>query len=603
MYLPRESEIRGALNRYCAYLNTQSSLLEEVRSMAKGIDLANDFGISLRTSELARQLMPVVEFSESNDPANSAWGVLLNYAWLWPDFVEQKPEFGKLLWLAIPRDWRDLGRAFQALIQAGKPDRLPDEALTSIQVVRNYQLVLSRPASGESQLQQVRSFNELSIRADEDLSRERLYLYQRLLRLLLVADLAVCNTPQALRMYVDEVWQDWFSHSESDQALLRPLYARSLRALIQRFEQTPTNVMAEEDWGLVMHQFCSFADQLGNRPERRLVDDIRQKVLTLVSKAGKLGKSGKWEEVRAFDLRLERGKKREVDQVLVIHQPLATKNRDAKAFERLTLPLPVHRVRPKQVQTARLRLNAEFPWLSELTRRICDEVEASLWLGEPFARFAPILLVSRPGIGKTRYARRLSQLLGTPLNHVVMNGMKSSMQLKGASAGWGDSRPSVFIEQMLWLESANYLVLLDEIDKCSTSEYNGNPLDVLLSMLERENAANFADECLGVKVDLSRLSFIATANDIRRLPGPLLSRFRVIKVDPPTRSQLSSVVLGARDDRARELGIDARMLPLMADEVDVLAQAGRSPREVVRLTHDYLMRRELDTARSPAARH
>lgn len=602
MYLPRESEIRGALNRYCAYLNTQSSLLEEVRSMAKGIDLANDFGILLRTSELARQLTPVVEFSESIGHANSAWGFLLNYGWLWPDFVKQKPEFRKLLWLAIPRDWRDLGGGFQTLIQVGEPVRLSDEALASIQLVRNYQLVLLKPTNSEG-MHLVRNFNETSIRADEDLSRERLFLYQRLLRLLLVADLSVRNTPLALSMYAEEVWLDWCSHSASDQAVLRPFYARSLRALIARFDKTRPQGMVDERWGVVMHQFCSLAGQLGNRPERRLVDDIRQKVLTLVSKAGKLDKSGKWEDVRAFDLRLHRGKERKIDQVLVIHQPLATKNRDAKAFERLTLPLPVHRVRPKQVQAARLRLNAEFPWLAELTRRICDEVEASLWLGEPFARFAPILLVSRPGIGKTRYARRLGQLLGTPLNHVVMNGMKSSMQLKGASAGWGDSRPSVFIEQMLWLESANYLVLLDEIDKCSTSEYNGNPLDVLLSMLERENAANFSDECLGVKVDLSRLSFIATANDIGRLPGPLLSRFRVIEVEPPTQSQMSSVVLGARDDRARELGIDARMLPLMVDEVDVLAQAGRSPREVVRLTLDYLMRRELDTARSPATRH
>jgi MoxR-like ATPase len=224
-------------------------------------------------------------------------------------------------------------------------------------------------------------------------------------------------------------------------------------------------------------------------------------------------------------------------------------------------------------------------------------------LGERFARFSPILLVSPPGIGKTRYARRLGQLLRTPLAHVVMNGMKSSMQLKGSSAGWGDSRPSVFVEHMLWMESANYFVLLDEIDKCSTSDYHGNPLDVLLSFLDRENAANFSDECLGTKVDLSRLSFIATANDCRRLPGPLLSRFRVIHVEPPERKHLGSVVLGTRDDRARDLNVDPRMLPLMTDEVEMLANAGRSPREVARLTLDYLMRRELESVRSMACRH
>lgn len=602
MHLPRESEIRGALNRYCTYLNTQQPLLDEVKSLASAINPADASGFQLRTTQLARQLTPVLEYSAAAWHSDPAWRFLLVYGWLWPDFVEQKPEFGQLLWLAIPRDWQDLGRDFQALIAAGRTVRLPDVSLTSVQMIRNYQLLLSKPTSQEG-LQRVRCLDETALRAAEDLSQEQLFLYQRLLRLLLVADLSVRNTRLALRMYVDEVWQDWESHSAGDQAWLRPCYARSLRALLQRFEQTPTRAMADEDGWLVMHQLCSLADHLGNRPERRRVDTLRQKVLAQVSQGGKLGKSDNWDGVRSFDLRLHRGKPRPVDQVVVIHQPLATKNRDAKAFERLTKPLPVHRVRPKQVQAARLQLNAEFPWLCELTRRVCDEVEASLWLGEPFARFAPILLVSRPGIGKTRYARRLGQLLGTPLNHVVMNGMKSSMQIKGSSAGWGDSRPSVFIEQMLWLESANYIVLLDEIDKCSTSDYHGNPLDVLLSMLERENAANFSDECLGVKVDLSRLSFLATANDISRLPGPLLSRFRVIEVAPPTPSQLGSVVLGARDDRARELGIDARMLPLMADEVDVLALAGRSPREVARLTLDYLMRRELDTVRTPTARH
>lgn len=599
-HLPRESDIRGALNRYIAFLDSQSSLLQDVCRAAIGQN--EEFGVLAQTTAIARKLAPIAVRIDDTACSDLALRILRDYAWLWPTFAKQKPSFGQLLWISIPRDWHNTCREIQRLLNEGCSGIFPDESLLSVLLARNYRLAALRSNTADG-LRYLRSLDETEIRNGDDLSIERLFLYHRLLRTLLAVQVGKCGNPAALRIFTEEVWLDWTSHTPDERHCLRPLFARSLRELIPQFEHHVANAPSGDELAPSFTALLSLAGALGNRPERQAVERMSRKILTDVDKAGKAGKSERWDPVRQFDLRLTRGKARQNHQVLVISQPLKTKNRDAQPFERLTQPLPVHQVRPKQVERARAQLIAEFPWLTELTSRLCDEIAASLWFGERFARFSPILLVSPPGIGKTRYARRLAELLRTPLAHVVMNGMQSSMQLKGSSAGWGESRPSVFIEHLLWLESANYFVLLDEIDKTSTSDHHGNPLDVLLSVLERENAKRFADECLGAKVDLSRLSYLATANDISRLPRPLLSRFRVIEVAPPRGDQLTSVVLAARDDRAQELGIDPRMLPLMADEVVALAKAGRSPREVVRLTLDYLMRRELASVRNLAPCH
>lgn len=600
--LPRESEIRGALNRFTEFLDEQHPLIHEVTQKVSEIEGDHEFGVLLKTSSAANALAPVAAYVDHIAQESPAFAFLLDNAWLWPDLAATKPSFARMRWTAIPRDWGSDCHLLRRLICDGcsTPERY--ESLESIRLVRNYHLARHK-SNGSAGLRFLRALSEPEVRRGEDLGLERAFLYHRLLRILLAVQVGVSSNAAALRILTEEVWSDWESYTAEEQAYLRPVFTRSLRDLIPRYQAQAAKSQVTADWVPAFSSLLSLAIAIGNRPERHAVDQMRKWVLDSVDKIGKPAKPDPWESLRRADLRLGQGKGQHADTVIVISRPLATKNRDAKPFERLTQPLPLHRVRPRQVQQARRYLSAEFPWFAELTQRITDEVEAALWLGESYARFAPILLVGRPGVGKTRYARRLSQLLQTPLAHVVMNGMKSSMQLKGSSAGWSDSRPSVFIEQMLWMESANYFVLLDEIDKCSTSDYHGNPLDVLLSVLERENAKYFADECLGTTVDLSRLSFIATANDIGRLPGPLLSRFRIIDVDAPLGSQLASVVLGARDDRARELGVDPRMLPLLADEVEALAKAGRSPRQVVRLTLDYLMQRELETARAPTVRH
>src|SRR3546814_467575 len=113
----------------------------------------------------------------------------------------------------------------------------------------------------------------------------------------------------------------------------------------------------------------------------------------------------------------------------------------------------------------------------------------SIRLGMP-----PLLLVGKPGTGKTRFAQRLSELLGTPNTVINMAGMRDVNLLKGVSRGWASNRPSRIIEFIQQTNVANPLFILDEVDKAEVGTHdNGNPYNVLLDLLEPGNARRYTD--------------------------------------------------------------------------------------------------------------
>jgi len=144
----------------------------------------------------------------------------------------------------------------------------------------------------------------------------------------------------------------------------------------------------------------------------------------------------------------------------------------------------------------------------------------------------PMLLLGEPGIGKTHFARKLAQLLGTGFGFVPMSSLTAGWVLSGASSQWKNAKPGKVFDTFLNGEYANPVIVVDELDKAS-SDGQYDPLGALYELLESDTAERFVDEFVELPIDASGAVWLATANDPARIPEPLLNRLTVYEIDRP----------------------------------------------------------------------
>ena len=145
------------------------------------------------------------------------------------------------------------------------------------------------------------------------------------------------------------------------------------------------------------------------------------------------------------------------------------------------------------------------------------------------------------------------------------------------------------------------MVLLDELEKAGTRSDYGRLWDCLLGFLEQETNARYPDPALQVALDLSQVSYVATANSIEPLPAPIRDRFRIITFPKPTAGDLDALLPAVIADLAREHGLDPRWIAsLDSEERGVLAThwRGGSVRRLRRLIEVVLRERELRAVRN-----
>jgi ATP-dependent Lon protease len=169
----------------------------------------------------------------------------------------------------------------------------------------------------------------------------------------------------------------------------------------------------------------------------------------------------------------------------------------------------------------------------------------------------PLLLVGPPGVGKSRFCRRLAEVLGTGLGWLGMDQHTAGCDLRGTDAHWSTSRHGKLFELLALGHAANPLMVLDEIDKArrSDSSQGIDMLGQLYGALEPETARSLIDASLNVALDASQVMYIATANSLEKIDEPLLSRFEVIAVDLPDQAQRRQAAEGIVMDVARRLHV------------------------------------------------
>ncbi len=234
-------------------------------------------------------------------------------------------------------------------------------------------------------------------------------------------------------------------------------------------------------------------------------------------------------------------------------------------------------------------LESEFPAFDKLIRQVMRLLTVSM-NGNRVFKLDPILLTGPAGIGKTSFCNRLTELLNVPSVIIGLAGSTDNMELKGLSRVYNTSKPSTVISSIVRENIANPLFVLDEIDKTRQDSKNGSVTETLLQMLEPQNARHFYDEFLMGRVDLSHVSWIATANSTDHLPAPLLSRLTVIELEAPKdKTHYRAIVKRTTEDYLKTRGIDRRWLPEFSDrEWELLESFFTNPR-LVRKTTEHLI--------------
>lgn len=248
------------------------------------------------------------------------------------------------------------------------------------------------------------------------------------------------------------------------------------------------------------------------------------------------------------------------------------------------------------------RLRNAFPHFEKIVDMVESDLALSM-MGKGDFFLPPMIMDGPPGTGKTFFFNEMARVSKNDFHIFNMESVTAGPAFTGLDRMWSNTAPGDLFEKVIKVDSTvNPIILLDEIDKCTDrSDYPVAP--VLLSLLEPHSAKKFLDRSVPLKLDLSRITWVATSNDLKKVSAPLLSRFRVVDVPSPNLDARVKMSRAIEEYLRRENLWGANFRPVPVETLQALcapvgsardlrknlmhgfAQAARSNRNVV-LPHD-----------------
>ena len=265
----------------------------------------------------------------------------------------------------------------------------------------------------------------------------------------------------------------------------------------------------------------------------------------------------------------------------------AEADRELKRLQRLPQAAPDYHV----IRTY-LEFILELPWLKSSedkldlaeARRILDEDHYGLEdVKERILEFlaviklrpdtkSPILLfVGPPGVGKTSLGRSIARALGRQFERMSLGGVRDEAELRGHRRTYIGAMPGRIIQSIRRAGVNNPVLMLDEVDKLG-NDYRGDPAAALLEILDPQQNNSFRDHYLDLPFDLSRIFFIATANQLGPIPAPLRDRMEIIRLAGYSdREKLEIARRYLIPRQTIENGLNAAQLKIADDAVELIA--------------------------------
>ncbi|CAM3743476.1 endopeptidase La [Parendozoicomonas haliclonae] len=176
---------------------------------------------------------------------------------------------------------------------------------------------------------------------------------------------------------------------------------------------------------------------------------------------------------------------------------------------------------------ARKVLNKDHDGLDDVKDRIIEFLAVGAYKQEVAGSI--LLLVGPPGVGKTSIGQSVANALGRKFYRFSLGGMRDEAEIKGHRRTYIGALPGKLVQALKEVDVSNPVIMLDEIDKIGAS-FRGDPASALLEVLDPAQNSEFLDHYLDMRIDLSKVLFICTANQLDTIPGPLLDRMDTLRL-------------------------------------------------------------------------
>lgn len=292
--------------------------------------------------------------------------------------------------------------------------------------------------------------------------------------------------------------------------LKREVKLAELKANIQM--RTKEDLDQQQREYFLQQQMKNIQDELGGNPQDQDLAELQQRA-----------SKKKWnEEVRrAFE--------RELSKLERTNPQSSDYNVQLNYLETLlSLPWNEYTTDNLNLSHAEKVLNKDHYGLEKVKERILEHLAVLKLRGD--LKSPIICLYGPPGVGKTSLGRSIAAALGRKYVRVSLGGLHDESEIRGHRRTYIGAMPGRIIKNLMKAGSSNPVFILDEIDKVSQATVNGDPSSALLEVLDPEQNNAFHDNFLDIDYDLSKVMFIATANNLNTIPAPLLDRMELIEV-------------------------------------------------------------------------